>query len=205
MQLLGTLIRSTVLLSVQMESLEITPLLLAKNVKENIIICMNVYCFFVFFIPVPNGFGVATNASAYFVSFQSDLPIDSIILNYTTVMNLPQFGNVLGIFLSITGTTTQIQNVIGFDNGFRTKDYFAIPPHANTTGDLLSFQESIFIRAPVPEGLFLGNTAMFDFDLTVVAVGDLIQTPFDNDTPVFVTVSQPPGESTIAIDLYGIG
>ena len=150
--------------------------------------------FFFFSNLVPAGFGAHTNASAYFASFQSDLPLNSIVFNYTILINSSEVGNILGIFLTITRTTISIQNIFGYDSGVRTKDYFSVPSRATNAGGIISFGESIYFREMIPENLFIGNAAMIDFDLRLVVLGSFSDIPYEYNSPVFITVNRPPGE-----------
>ena len=52
---------------------------------------------------VPSGFAVFNNATVYPVSFRCDIELNTIILNYTILVNRAVVGNIFGIFVSFYG------------------------------------------------------------------------------------------------------
>ena len=136
-----------------------------------------------------------TNATAYYVSFQTDIELGTVVLNYTVIMSDTSVGELFGIFLSFS-RTPQVEAIFGFDNNLRTKDYISTRPDFNVTGDIRTFQESIYIRSSVPDELFLPNqdVTTFGLDLTTVVFGSGTGTTFEIDSEIFFTVNRPPGE-----------
>ena len=136
------------------------------------------------------------NATSYYVSIRSNLPLGSILLNYTVFINLTNVGDPLGIFLTFSRSLI-INDIFGFDNGLRNKDYlFGVntPPTYTVDDNIATFQESILYRNEVPESLFVGDVASFDFELSTVVVGSTSST-FQDNAVVFVTATQTPGKN----------
>ena len=134
------------------------------------------------------------NATSYYVSIGSDLPLGSIVLNYTVYINLTHVGDPLGIFLSFLRSPI-INEIFGFDNGLCNKDYISSNPQSYTVADnIATFEESIFYRNEVPESLFNGDIANFDFDLVTVVAST--SSAFEDLTIVFVTATRTPGKTT---------
>lgn len=146
---------------------------------------------------VPVGFGVQANATAYYISFQTDIPLMTNILNYTVYLDLNTIGTPVGIFLSLARNDLT-EGIFGFDNGIRTKDYFTgtFPDSYNVTGNIATFEESIFVRGVVPDREFLfSNEITLDFDINTVVLGSTSSTSFDSDSIVYATINQPPGNT----------
>ena len=61
-------------------------------------------------------------------------------------------------------------------------------------GNIATFEESIVYRSQVPEPLFVGDTASFDFDLSTALVGSGSSSTLENEVVVFVTVARTPGK-----------
>ena len=138
---------------------------------------------------------MAHNSTAYYVSFRNDLPLGSIVLNYTVYINLATVGTLLGIFSSFSRTPT-IERIFGFDNGLRIKDYIGSFPAITVADNIASYEESIYYRAPVPLSLFIAsNDVSFIYiDLTVVVVGTLSHTYFEHTVTIHAVVTTPPGK-----------
>ena len=124
----------------------------------------------------PADFGVLHNASAYFISFQDDTELLSVVLNYTIFINEAIVGEPLAILLLFT-RSPQIENLFAFPfSGTRTRDYIlSLPTGYSRENSVGSFQESIYIRATVPEELYDNDIATFDLDLTTTVIGSLSQ------------------------------
>ena len=137
---------------------------------------------------------MAHNATSYYVSFQADRSLGAILLNYTVYINIASIGDPMGIFLNIAGSPI-IQNIVGFDNGMRTKDYVGtVPPTYSMAENIATFEESILYRDQVSESLFVGDTASFDFRLSTVVVGSSSSSTPEDEVTVFVTVTRTPGK-----------
>ena len=144
---------------------------------------------------VPMYFGVLHNATSYYVSFRPDLSLGSIVLNYTIYINLTNVGNPLGIYLTLSGSRV-INNIFSFDNSLRTNDYiFGIntPPTYTVDNNIATFEESILYRNEVPESLFAGDVASFDFELSSEVAGSTLSI-FQDNAVVFVTATRTPGK-----------
>ena len=130
------------------------------------------------------------DATLYYVSFGTWVPLGSIVLDYTIYMNLTTASNLLGMFLTIQGSYT-IRNSFSFDNGGAYKDYFGQQPYT-VADNIAVFTESVLFRAPIAESLFLGGTANFNFCLSVVIVfGATIS---EEEATVSVTVFKTSGK-----------
>ena len=148
---------------------------------------------------VPTDLEISHNSTAYYVLFRSDLPLGSIILNYTVYINVTAIGDPFGIFVSIGFSSLIIQSIFGFDNYLRSKDYFFpnTPSTYTVAGDIAAFEESIILRSPVSEYLFMGNIAVINIELTAVVVGSLTMSSYsyaEHDVLMFAIVTRPPGK-----------
>ena len=137
----------------------------------------------------PADFGVLHNASAYFISFQDDTELLSVVLNYTIFINEAVVGEPLGIFLSFT-RSLRIENLFAFRfSGTRYRDYTSsLPTGYSRENSVGSFQESIYLRATVPEELYDNDIATFDLHLTAVVIGSLSQDTVSYESVIFFTV-----------------
>ena len=140
---------------------------------------------------MPAGFGVMANATAYYTSFQTDIPLMTNIFNYTVYLDLTTIGTPLGIFQSLVRNDLT-EAIFGFDNGMRVKDYFALPDDYTVTGNIATFSERIFVRNTVPESVFqFSSTAVLDFDISTFVLGSIGGTSIGTDSIVFATINQP--------------
>ena len=151
--------------------------------------------------PKPVAFNVSHNATTYYILFRRDLPLGSIVLNYTVYINLTTVGDLLGIFLTITRTPI-LESIFGFTNFLRFRDYifpFSHPSMYTETDGIASFEESIIIRGPVADSLFIGNIAIIDLELSAVVVGSGSSSTFEQYAILFAVIIKPSGESLILI------
>ena len=140
---------------------------------------------------------MAHNSTAYYVSFRNDLPLGSIVLNLTVYINLATVGTLLGIF-STFSRNPLVERIFGFDNSLRIKDYISSFPPFIVADNIVSYEESIYYRAPVPLSLFIGDVSFVDIDLTVAVVGALSHTTsFEHTVTMHAVITTPPGKCTL--------
>ena len=148
---------------------------------------------------MPAGFGVMGNATAYYTSFQTNIPLMTNILNYTVYLDLTTIGSPLGIFLSFVRNPLT-EAIIGFDNGLRLKDYFILPDSYTVTGNIATFQETIFVRNSVPDSVFqFSSEVVLDFDINTVVLGSATTSSIQTCSIAFATINQPSGKYDIQI------
>ena len=112
-------------------------------------------------------------------------------------LDLTTIGSPLGMFLSIVRNNLT-EAIFGFDNGLRLKDYFVLPDSYTVTGNIATFQESIFVRNSVPDSVFqLSSEVVLDFDINTVVLGSSTTNAIETDSTVFATINQPPGKYDI--------
>ena len=101
----------------------------------------------------------------------------------------------MGIFLTFSSSLV-IEDIVSFDNGLGSKDYlFSVntPPTYTVADNIATFQESILYRNEVPESLFAGDVASFDYVLSLAVFGSALSA-FQDNAVMFVTAIRTPGE-----------
>ena len=142
---------------------------------------------------------VQANATGYFISFQSDTAVGTVVLNYTVSINLNVVGTPFAFFLTLTRSPIT-ESIFGFENLLRTRDYFfPMSPPSDYNDDnsmIASFSESIFIRGSFPDSLFSQGaaTTMVDFTIFTVVVGSNSEENFEDNAVVQATVNRPPSK-----------